>query len=403
MCLKAQMEAKIFNWLRKDRGFTILEMALIVGVAGFLIMPVYYLMFNIIKLGPTDQRFEAIRYGIGEYYRVWGRLPCPGSLDAAPGDADYDRGTRDGAANCTSGVAAGGTFIGSVPVQDLAAAMDCLPYPDYDPSVNYATNPPPAGSRAEYILNLPADARRTLQRDIYKVPDVVDANRENSTKSQGIQKQNCVTMDMLLDEHGSKIVYAVSANTTRLASFDPADPAAGVIRVVDQSGTNDLSENGQWFVLASMGEDKKGAYDKEGNMGVACTAFPGLDQENCDLSNAVFRDMPIATTQAANHFDDYIEYSLDNALSELDFWYWHADNDADDSRNLTFQPDTRMIIDIPAAGVVDTNDRVVVNNGNIMAKRDGTAGGNVMVGGTDRGVYSEKFCYDDPLETSCAP
>lgn len=339
------------------------------------------------RMGPTDQRLETIRYGIGEYYRIWGRLPCPGNLNAAPGAAGYDAETRNGTNVCTSGINVGGAtgiYIGSVPVQDLAAAMDCLS----------------GTQRATYVGNLPVDAQNILQRNLTRMRDAAKGNAEK----YAIQKQNCVTVDMLLDEYDNKIVYAVSQITTRIATMDPAldlnaNPADDMGKIIIRDNVGQaLSSKGQWFVLASLGKDGKGAHDRFGNVGIPCTAQPGFDQENCDHANNIFRSMPVALTNDANHFDDEVDYSLDNALSEHSFWYW-KDLNEDGQRDLTFQPNTRIVIDTPAT--VGANDKVVLGAGNLAIKQDAGGGGNIEVQGTDKGFYSPKFCYD--TGSSCPP
>lgn len=377
------MEAGIFKRTKNEKGFTFLEMAMIIAIAGFLIVPIYYLMFNLIRLGPTDQRMDVIRYGLGEYYRLWGRLPCPGNLDAAPGDAGYDAELRDATTKaCTSGINAGGVYIGSVPVTDLAAAMDCL-YKD---------------ERDAYIATLPIDSRNALQKDIYRVREIDNANRANSDQKSGILKQNCVTADMLMDEHGGKIIYAVSDKVTRLSTMNPAlDYDAdltndmGAITILNNT-TISLSEKPQWFILVSLGEDNKGAYSRDGVQISACTSSPGKDQENCDLADGTFRTMPTAITFDANHFDDKVDYSLDNALTEDSYWYWKGD-DSLAARDMTFQPNTRMIIDDGTSAT--TGDKVVVGSGGNMAvKSDGSTGGDITVQGGGKAVYSPKFCYN---------
>lgn len=376
------MEAGIFKRTKNEKGFTFLEMAMIITIAGFLIVPIYYLMFNLMRLGPTDQRMDTIRYGIGEYYRLWGRLPCPGNLNAAPDAAGYDAEVRDATTKaCASGINAGGVYIGSVPVTDLAAAMDCLFGDDRD----------------DYIAQLPIDARDALQKDIYRIRDIDNTNRANSDQKTAIQKQNCVSIDMMMDEHGGKIIYAVSDKVTRLSTMNPAlDYDAdltndmGAINIID-SGTQSLSEKAQWFILVSLGEDNKGAYNRDGVQISACTSSPGKDQENCDLSNGTFRVMPTAITYDANHFDDDVDYSLDNALTEDSYWYWKGD-DTLAARDMTFQPNTRMIIDDGSSAT--SSDKVVVGNGNMAVKNDGTAGGDITVEGGGKAVYSPKFCYN---------
>ncbi len=381
---------------------------MVVAIAAMLIVPMYWILLSTINMGPVQDRMEQIRFGIGEYYRIFGRLPCPAALDAAPGDALYSTGNLSGGA-CTGVIDAGDAWIGALPTQDLAAAMDCMS----------GDNPAVAGSRAAFIAALPADLQGIFQRDLHRTQDVrrSEALGGSTADKTAYKKEECVNDDLLLDGHENKFVYAVTKGAVSISSFDPADPAAGRIQIVDVND-NPLTADGQWFLLLSHGEDGKGAYSSEGHyLGGCGTDAAVKDNENCNFDDAVFRAMPFSSSADANHFDDFVDFSLDSALGEHSPWYWRADADTTASRDMRFQPQGRMVIDAPEGQALDPNDLMYVGQGSVRVQQDaGGTGGNLMApNGVVRAardvtsdtdvlapeVNSPKYCYTGSTTPGC--
>lgn len=90
------------------------------------------------------------------------------------------------------------------------------------------------------------------------------------------------------DKYGSRIVYAVAEELTDANLFG-AEPGAVVIR--DMNNNNILTDAA--FYISSTGRDRKGGYTyNTADVPTACGSSDNLDVENCDLSNAIFRDAP---------------------------------------------------------------------------------------------------------------
>jgi len=362
-------------------GFSALELAVVIIIVGLLMVPIYSLMFRILNVQTINKDTNAILHGVSEYVRVYGYFPCPASLTAAPGDAYYDEEARasTNAACDTSAlvsVDSGTVFIGALPARTLTEAMGCAE----DPTATDNWVLDLLSGNLDTVLDRRADG---------------DPNLDTSNSGRAAGVMSCIDESYALDRHGHKFVYAVAAPVTQLGGYDPTDASDRLIQIVDVSGT--VASN-QFAVVVSMGEDAKGAYRQDG------TAFPlacsgsDLDVENCDLSDAVFRDMPY--TDGTQFFDDVINFSIAGLERENKLWNWSgntvsADGATDDRRHMTFKENSRLILSDPStttAGAIDANDLLVVEGANMRVD-----GGNVT---STNEVVAPRFCYSDACDGS---
>jgi Tfp pilus assembly protein PilE len=125
-----------------------------------------------------------------------------------------------------------------------------------------------------------------------------------------------LTANDALDKYGNKYIYAVSAALVNTGSFEDD---RGVIRI--RSG-NDTSVNVQntdnrvHFVVISPGENSNGAYKGNGTRNPCATTPSTLEIENCnddgiftaltDATNNYRKEFNLGTT--SNYFDDVIAY-----------------------------------------------------------------------------------------------
>ena len=379
--------------VNNNKGVSLVGTALVVLISGLLIVPVYFTLMSATQMSVDRDPMVSIRYGLGEYYRVYGTLPCPAPLDAAIDDADYIRGDRaSGSCNGVIDTNPGnlnGAYIGTIPAADLADAMDCLPE-------GFSGT----GSRADFISNLPLDLQNVLKKDLWRVNDFLEdgsgnitADPANRARQNKLVEGKCLNADMIMDEHGHKILYAVSKYAVSLQHFQPEDPTHGTIRIFKPNLTDRFTEHGQWFVLASMGKDGKGAYNKQGAvLGPACgDPAAQFNNENCDNeTDFVMGQYSLANN--ANYFDDKVDFSLDAALSEHSVWFWAATDDAQDNRDMRFMKDRRLVIDATSDAVIEVDDKLLIGEGDVSVKDSASTGeANVFVEGS---TYGEKFCYD---------
>ena len=99
---------------QQERGFTLVEVALIITILGLIIAPFFnflsqrYLKKELVK---SEEKTERITAAISAFLIENGRYPCP----ARPGDSPED--TTFGREHCSG--ASGNIYYGALPIQDL--------------------------------------------------------------------------------------------------------------------------------------------------------------------------------------------------------------------------------------------------------------------------------------------
>ena len=119
-------------------------------------------------------------------------------------------------------------------------------------------------------------------------PDSPGNNLEVLIGALPIQNLNARPEDAF-DVYGGQYVYAVSAKQTIRVNFLRTDLNA----VQRQDETSSNVGNPLPFLIASLGETGRGAYDIDGNLIEACPVST-REGENCDRNDAVFLDAFIA-------------------------------------------------------------------------------------------------------------
>ncbi len=329
-----------------------MELAIVFIVIGLLITPFYTTILNSSKLGEKADRMQLIRSGLAEHMRIYGTYPCPAPIGEAQGGANYFSsntvGNRAACANQTitvAGTNGADVYIGAVPIDDLREVMNCTEIP--------------AGVSAELA--------GVFRSNLTRVKDLIDLDAEDTNYK--LDKTDCLLRAHIIDEYGRKILYAVTAAATNLDVFDPFNPAQGNIRILDAADVQTTTQD-QLFVIASHGEDGKGAVGADGAaIGIACGLdVNDRDNENCD-GDATFRDAMLSKALGNNYYDDVLEFSLAGVLREDTYWHWAAGDDPAEG-DMYVNPNVRVILDTPAAGVVPA-DAFVVSSGNVRIDDDG--------------------------------
>lgn len=110
--------------------------------------------------------------------------------------------------------------------------------------------------------------------------------------------------EVALDKWNNRLLYALDANHALSSTTN-----MGALRIVD--GTNVQLLRSPYlgeaiYVLLSHGPNRVGATTNNGQLAADCT-LGGMDQQNCDLADNIFRDMPKSQgSTAARIFDDEI-------------------------------------------------------------------------------------------------
>lgn len=393
----------------RSGGFSLSELALVFVIMGLMIVPLYLIIFQVTKLKPNEARFDIIQEALAEHLRVTGTLPCP--ADPAV-DVDTGAAAFASVAGCAGGsvVNVSGVSIGAVPIDNLRAALSC--------------------GDTGLLTGATGDILGALKEGVYGIREVLtgekgvndgDGNLIGTRRSEDVR---CVQREYLLDDTGSKFVYAVTTAAT-VAGFDLFDNTVGQIRITDALG-NQATINDQLYVVLSVGGDKKGAYQRDGTLGIPCGFDPGVDIENCDYTVAggednIFVAAPRNDQTGATFYDDRVDFGIAGFFNEDTFWQWGGAGGT--GRDMMLGGNARLIVDMATPDAADTvanfasaplaPDAIVVNSGGVQVDDDlvvnGTASlrtiGEVVVGTSSRAsgdVTAPAFCYKDSLTAGAA-
>ena len=264
--------------LSNVRGFTIVELSIVLIVIGILIVPALQIWSQWNKqqvVTRTDTAMNQTQRALNNFLSSYGYYPCPARANAVPGDADYGRESKT-AGVCTA-VANGVWQVNS----SNAANADVVANPEV------------------YVGSIPFRDMNMPERFAY-------------------------------DGHNNRILYAVTGLLTDDSTFQIDDGGISVVRY-DDSITADVSaleaaDTAHFFIFTS-GDNHAGAIDRSGSVIDACPAAPAFTNENCDWQSggdAVFR---VGTSRG--NFDDTGFYVTNDNAAE-----WRYASDASTDINL---------------------------------------------------------------------
>jgi prepilin-type N-terminal cleavage/methylation domain-containing protein len=266
--------------LWKSRGFTLIEMAIVVMILGLVIAgftPLYRLYLEDKAVHETKVNIDGITAAIGSFRAVNGRYPCPASLTAQRGAPDYGR------ENCA----------------------------DYNGAINPGTCDNSTGLCRETSL------RTTDFMNPYApgFPVIPNGNPVVRVGAIPFRELNLPEKGAY-DGYDSRIVYAVTENLMNDITFR-ADK--GGIEIIDDATPPvtllDPPASAHFLVL-SLGKNARGAYNKTGTQTSPCPVA-GPEAENCNVAlNSRYRFTPHSSNNA-NEYDDTMTYFTQ---SEVPLW-----------------------------------------------------------------------------------
>lgn len=263
----------------RQRGFTLLEMAVVLGIIALIVGFGLSLGDNALKSADrveAQERLVTIQMALDNYAAAHGYLPCPYSRALVPAnDVTFGVENRSGTTCTASGaglVSVSSTFIGGVPVRTLGL-------PD-----SYAGDP--WGNKYTYA---------------------VSASHVGSAVSYGATDPTLTVM--MGDRTVAGTFYSISASTNRAIS-----PSTSAAITPNTSGPTSTGA-GATYVVVSHGPSGLGAFPMNGTAVVnACGTSNKIDVENCNDTNATFYDALYNDNGAdAQFFDDYVVWAS-NAL-----------------------------------------------------------------------------------------
>jgi prepilin-type N-terminal cleavage/methylation domain-containing protein len=348
---------RINNFKNSHRGFSLLEMSIVMGISGFLMvtgMQMYKIYIKGLKKVETYETMNKIDNAIGTFYAGQKRYPCP--ADPALPISDPNAGVENcnlgapvvamGACNTGGGFCnVGGrdadkdTFpdsvlIGAIPYKTMKLARDDLnPYDTatdgtsltrddkkacneaYTAAFNAAgggTAGETAGAAAATALTTLTGLARTLcpgfmKKTLEHESSILDVGAESS-----------------LDAWGNQLTYAV---TTRLTSnaMGVFDITLGAITVQTEALVpKQLTEpkGSAMWALVSHGQDGNGAFRADG-VRRACGTV-SKDIANCNDDSIFINGVLSMGSDPNDYFDDMTYYSA----SRLSSLWTNAQDDA---------------------------------------------------------------------------
>ena len=291
--------------LDKSKGFTLIEMAIVLMVMGVMIaaaVSAYRQYATSNDIDVTIDHIDRAQSELREFYGLRGGYPCPARPDAAPGDADYG-----------------------------VAAAACRP-----------EDACPAG------LVCTTDGTRDADKD--GNPDrVVIGVLPFQTLADNADYVDFKAKDGV-DGFKTLFTYAVSSSMTVHNPIDgvgcsvsrPCNVQLGAIALKDEFGRNTLNEIGTdavdnaataHYVIVSHGDNRKGGYSSEGGLIDDCTFFntasgtddmpaPGnnigdsdveIEIENCDRNDGIFVKGLRSMADNDNYYDDIVYFNTSTA------------------------------------------------------------------------------------------
>ncbi len=275
---------------QKQRGFTLVEFAVVVMVSGFLLagaLDLYTTHLAYYRYQSTAAKMDNIYSAISNYSAVptINRLPFP-SDPTLSAISNPDAGCECG--SCSNTTAACNALV-AMPTGACSGGI-CKVAGHHHTSAN-----PNPGNDPVYIGAVPY---KTIMAGI------------------GNPAVGNTVMGDTLDTWNYQTGYAVSSGSTNAGTYGQG--VYGVIDVTTEAGVELVSPPGSAnFVIVFYGENHMGAHTAEGAISTPCTVGT-VDYENC---NGDYKFIQGLRSMAAgpNYFDDIVQFSSFSITKLWDF------------------------------------------------------------------------------------
>ncbi|MGZ9097753.1 MAG: type II secretion system protein [Micavibrio sp.] len=260
----------------QNRGFTLIEMAMVSLIIGILLGPLLMLYRNSLsshQIEVTEENLRASSEAITEFAGLNLRYPCPASLWLGPEDPNY------GVPDCRDGTGYSGFTAPSTP-------GDCH-----------------AGICRAFGRDADGDGSNDTIL-IGAVPVTVLNEGDPSGTPPSFRNSIFLPASNALDGWKQKLTYAVSESMTDSTTFSPY---RGAIEIVDENGISLLDEPGiAHFVLVSHGDNGVGAYTNNGDLITSCT-LGDIESPNCSQAGYYVSGLR-SLADGFDYNDDIIKY-----------------------------------------------------------------------------------------------
>lgn len=245
--------------MKKETGSGLIAIIILINVVGFAFGTSVFL-YNIYqkneKKQNTDYALLKIQNVLSDYVSLYNRLPCPAPLAAEIDDVSF------------------GQEISPACNPDLPATLTSVA----PQSQNAALQPievKGSGNKPVLIGTIPT---RTLN----------------------------ISDKYMFDGYGNRLIYTVTEKLTK-NDIDFNSESGGII-LRDPNNNSLSSYDGiTKYALISMLDDKRGAYNKQGKVGIPCDSASSAG-ENCDFNDAVFVSTLLKSDSDDLAFNNKIEF-----------------------------------------------------------------------------------------------
>jgi len=305
----------------REAGFTLIEISLVLLISGIILSASAYFLkiyTTNLKHETTLENIEISQAALSEYIAVEGVYPCPADPTLAPSDANY------GISQCRS-------------TADLTNNPDdCIGVPGNIVCTSDFSRDSDNNGSADLIMIGAFPFRTIFERDL-------------TTPYNEFNK---------IDGFGSLLSYAVTeemTNNSRYNFLNPVNLNYGSIRIIDENAISlTVPDDSAHYVLFSHGDNKKGAYSREGVQAEDCTVPsvvagappvvppPGpsanniqVDVENCDNNDAIFVKGIRSSANTSSYNDDILFYEVSGILP-----LWKKSFNSTSTNNIIYNTNT---------------------------------------------------------------
>lgn len=304
------MERHLIMNLKKDSGFSLVEMSIVLIISGIFMSALFVAAATLTRskdFDTTQEHIQRAQEALRDFYGLNGRYPCPANPALAPANANY--GLEDCAAPPACPAAdVCVTSVGARDADGLGGADDVL------------------------IGALPIN---TLSENLADRGSLVRFKPYEGT-----------------DGYNMKFTYAVTREMTDATKYNVAMPAnvqLGAIALTDEFGRDLVTPaSSAHYVIVSHGENRRGGYTPLGQLVDDCTIINSItsavetpgnnvttlgvrkELENCDDNDAVFVKGLRSMVEDDNYFDDIVYFNTSTAntlwaVSTMNpLWYYNT-------------------------------------------------------------------------------
>lgn len=263
---------------QKTDGYTLIELAVAVIIIGLIVTPfgpLYATYRKNVELETTKTSVAAVANAIGNFRTLYGRYPCPASLELPREHADYGREMNNG--DC-------GPTAPTMPGTEIKTSLRTMNIPD-------PANP--TGPLIPYTPRIRIGAVPFRQ-----------LNLEESDS---------------FDAYHNRLVYIVTEGLAVDSTFELDRGGITILNDADQSAVTPADS--AHFMVISHGPDGLGAYTQNGTISKACPT--GQAQSgNCTLTgNPAYKIAQRNDSDGPAKFDDVVNYF---AQDDMPLWQYSS-------------------------------------------------------------------------------